>query len=151
MEENYKIQFNVVGLCVSLKTDFWDVLAHAYLGFPSRIRVPYSFHFVRPSVYPSTIIIRQLWAPNHGSRIAEANLVTLAGLLTSIGSCAYRLDIFSKSKQFHEKTRKFNIEDIAIFWNSYMCRRGPLWHCQFCSFSPPLVNQSCHARCRILK
>jgi hypothetical protein len=42
-------------------------------------------------------------------------LVTLAGLLTSIGSCAYRLDFFSKSKQLHEKEGKFSIEDIAIF------------------------------------
>ena len=67
----------------------------------------YSFHFVRPSVYPSsTIISLELWARNHGWRTAEANLVTLAGLLTSIGSYAYRLDFFSKSKQFHTKKRK---------------------------------------------
>ena len=89
-----------------LVSDFLDVLAHAYLGFPSRIRMPYSFHFVRPSVYPSTIIILELWARNHGSRTAEADLVTFVVLLTSIGSYAYRLDFFLKSKQFHEKTRK---------------------------------------------
>jgi hypothetical protein len=30
------------------------------------------------------------------------------GLLTSIGSCAYRLDFFSKSKLFHGNTRKMH-------------------------------------------
>ena len=120
MEENYKIQFNVVGLCVILKTDFWDVLADVYLGSPSRIRESYSFHFVHPSVYPSTIIILELWTRNHGSRIAEANLVTLVGLLTSIGSCAYRLDFFSKSKQFPEKQGKYSIEDIAICISKFL-------------------------------
>ena len=120
MEEHYKIQFNVVGLCAILKTDFWDVLADVYLGSPSRIREPYSFHFVHPSVYPSTIIILELWTRNHGSRTAEANLVTLAGLLTSIGSCAYRLDFLSKSKQFPEKQGKFSIEDIAICISKFL-------------------------------
>ena len=120
MEENYKIQFNVVGLCVILKTHFWDVLAHVYLGSPSRIREPYSFHLVHPSVYPSTIIILELWTRNYGSRIAEANCVTLAGLLTSIGSCAYRLDFSSKSKQFPEKQRQFSIEVIAICISKFL-------------------------------
>jgi hypothetical protein len=125
MEENHKIQFNVVGLCVILKTDFWDVLAHVYLGFPSRIREPYSFHFVHPSVYPSKIIILQLWTRNHGSRIAEANLVTLVGLLTSIGSCAYRLDFFSNS--FPKNKENTVLRTLQyVFQNSYICRRGPL-------------------------
>ena len=120
MEENYKIQFNVVGLCVILKTDFWDVLAHVYLESPSRIREPYSFHFVHPSVYPSTIIILELWTRKHGSRTAEANLVTLAGLLTSISSCAYRLDFFSKSKQFPEKSGCFPTQRAVIVYCSIM-------------------------------
>ena len=127
MEENYKIQFNVVGLCAILKADFWDVLAHVYLGSPSRIREPYSFHFVHPSVYPSTIIILELWTRNHGSRTAEANLVTLAGLLTSIGSCAYRLDFFSKSKQFPENKENSILRTLQyVFQNSYKFRLGPL-------------------------
>ena len=127
MEENYKIQFNVVGLCVILKTDFWDVLAHVYLGSPSRIREPYSFNFVHPSVYPSTIIILELWTRNHGSRIAEAKLVTLAGLLTSIGSCAYRLDFSQNLNSFLKNKENSVLRTLQyVFQNSYVCRRGPL-------------------------